>query len=349
MTDKKKIPMIKMYAVVTIVVIIGSLFIVGFAYNFLIENGIVTLDENNPMMGIIPLLALSALASIVFSIILGITIIRPMKTFQEAFEVISEGQLDYRLELESNVVEVQAMRDGFNHMVEDLSVIETLSNDFIANVSHEFKTPLSTIEAYAVLLQSKDLDDEKREQYIRAIRNSAQDLSVLTDNILKISRLDHSVYDQSLEAYRLDEQIRNIILMNEKAWTTKDIEFDLDLESMKFVANQNLVSQIWQNLIDNAIKFSHPQGLIKISLKSDEKHIVFVIEDYGIGIKEAELDRIFDKFYQGDTSRKSFGNGLGMTLVDRIVKIYNGHLNIESDYDKGTRVSVILPKASSLS
>lgn len=339
---KRKVSMIKMFIIVSTVVIIASLLIVGFTYQFLWEFGILAFDANNPIAGIIPLLALSTVASILFSFIIGVTILRPMRAFQQAFSVVSEGDLDYRLNIKTNVLEVEQMRNGFNNMVSDLSLIETLSSDFIANVSHEFKTPLSSIEAYAVLLQNEDVNLEQRIEYLNSMRKSAHDLSILTDNILKLSRLDHNVYETVKKEYRLDEQIRHVILLNEKSWIDKNIDFDLHLDSIVFNGNQNMTAQIWQNLIDNAIKFSHKNGMVKISLSEQSNVVTFVIEDYGIGIVLADLNRIFDKFFQGDTSRKSSGNGLGLSLVKRIVDLHDGQLSIDSKEKEKTTVTVTL-------
>lgn len=334
-----------MYVIVTVLVIIGSLLIVGFAYNFLIENQIIVFSEHDPIAGILPLLLLSGIASIIFSIILGVTIIRPMKSFQEAFLVVSEGDLDYRLQLNTRVNEVADMRNAFNKMVEDLSLIETLSNDFIANVSHEFKTPLSTIEAYAVLLQDENLDEDKRIEYINTIRTNAQELSLLTDNILKLSRLENNAFENNKTEYRLDEQVRNVILLNEKTWSKKNIEFDLNLQTIMYNGNKNILSQVWQNLIDNAIKFSYPNGKITISLVEEDQDVIFSIQDYGEGIAKEDIQRIFDKFYQGDTSRKSYGNGLGLSLVNRIIEIHEGQLLIDSKQKEGTTIKIILPQS----
>ncbi len=334
--------MLFMHTLVTVVIIIVSLFIVGFTYNLLMEAGWVQLDENNPILALLPVLTLSAIASMLISYLLGRTVMRPMRTFQEAFKKVSEGDFDHHIKVVTHVTEIDEMKDGFNKMVDDLASIETLSSDFIANVSHEFKTPLASIEAYAVLLQSEDLDETQKEEYISMIRTSAQDLSILTGNILNLSRVENVEMELNNKQYRLDEQIRNIILMNEESWSKKNIEFDLDMETTLYYGNKNLMSQVFQNLIDNAIKFLHEDSLIIIELKEMNDKILFSITDFGVGISKDDLDKVFDKFYQGDNSRKSYGNGLGLSLVKRISELSDADLMINSNINKGTKVTLWL-------
>jgi signal transduction histidine kinase len=228
-------------------------------------------------------------------------------------------------------------------MANDLSSIELMRNDFIVNISHEFKTPIAAIEGYAVLLQEKNLPDEERLLYTQMILDSARQFSILSSNILKLSKLENQDKITQFTNYRLDEQIRNALLYLEKAWTDKDISLELELPKTMLYANEDLMMQVWLNLLSNSIKFTPTNGLIRINIVNKENFIQLHISDTGIGMSSETQKHIFEKFYQGDKSRSIEGNGLGLALVYKILMLHNGKIEVKSELNNGSEFIVTIP------
>ena len=228
-------------------------------------------------------------------------------------------------------------------MVNDLKKIDTLKNDFIISVSHEFKTPLATIQGYSTLLQDETLSNEEREIYTRNIIEATKQLSSLTTNILKLSKLEIS--DGEIEKKRFDaaEQIRQAILLLESQWVAKNIDLDIDLAPAEIYANEELIMQVWTNVIGNAVKFSDGCGRVEIYSKNEGGKYVVTVKDYGCGMDEETQRRVFEKFYQGDSSHRKEGNGLGMALVKKILELNGGSIQLKSAINKGTTFTITLP------
>ena len=224
--------------------------------------------------------------------------------------------------------EIGQLTKNFNKMIRELKNIEYLRKDFITNVSHEFKTPLASIQGFAKLLMSESLPDEERKEYAAIILEEASRLTNLSSNILKITKLENQEIVEKRTLFPLDEQIRKSILLLEPAWSKKNIEFDLDLEKSQFSGDEELLQQVWINLLDNAIKFSNESGIISVRLRQNKKNVTVEIADNGIGMNEETKKRLFEKFYQGDKSRG--GRGLGLSLVKRILDLYGGKISVES-------------------
>ncbi|MBR5509516.1 MAG: HAMP domain-containing histidine kinase [Lachnospiraceae bacterium] len=270
-------------------------------------------------------------------------IMRPITELSKAMQKVAKGDYTVRLEEKISVQEINSLRTNFNHMVQELSSTETLHSDFIANVSHEFKTPLATISGYATLLQDDTLTLEERDEYIEIIVESAKELSTMTGNILSLSRLENQTIIKDREQYRVDEQIRQVILRMEPLWAEKNLDINPELEPILWYGNQELTSHIWYNLLNNAVKFTPTGGIINIRAYADEKWLTVSFQDTGIGMTPEIQTRIFDKFYQGDTSHKKKGNGLGLALTRQIVTLYGGSIQLESIPDYGSTFTVQLP------
>lgn len=202
--------------------------------------------------------------------------------------------------------------------------METLRNDFIVNVSHEFKTPIAAIEGYATLMQDQELSPEERADYSRLIIESTRQLSSLSSNILKLSKLENQEIVGGKKEFALDEQLRQALLLLEAQWNDKGINLELTLEPVVYYGNEELLMQVWLNLLSNAIKFTDNGGEVAVSLLSAEDAVTVRIADSGTGMTEEVMKRIFEKFYQGDKSRSAEGNGLGLPLVRRIVELSGG-------------------------
>ena len=212
-------------------------------------------------------------------------------------------------------------------------------------MSHEFKTPINAIEGYASLLQDHHQSPEEQETYIEKILFNTRRLSTLTGNILLLSKINNQTIKPQRTGFRLDEQIRQAIVALEQKWTAKDIDFDVELDKIQYSGYESLLSHVWSNLIDNAIKFNPQGGMIALRLRQSGDCAVFTIDDNGPGVPPQEQERIFHKFYQVDNSREVSGNGLGLALVRQIVSFSGGTVAVENLPEAGCRFTVTLPLA----
>ena len=266
----------------------------------------------------------------------------PIKKLREAIMKVADGDFSVQLDVKNYSKEIQEIYSGFNLMVQELQSTEILQTDFVSNVSHEFKTPINAIEGYSTLLQDCDNLNEDRQQYVEKIIFNTKRLSTLVGNILLLSKIENLDIRSSQSTFRIDEQIRQVIVMLEPAWAEKDIQFEVELDSINYTGSENLLHHVWSNIIGNAIKFSPDEGTVKISLFEKENRIIFTVEDNGPGLSEEAQKHLFDKFYQADTSHKQEGNGLGLALVKRILMIDGGLISAENAENGGCIFTVTL-------
>lgn len=267
----------------------------------------------------------------------------PIKVLRDGMQQVADGKFKTQLETKSTSKEIQEIFAGFNMMTQELNATEILQSDFVSNVSHEFKTPINAIEGYTTLLQSAENTGENEKEYIEKILFNTHRLSSLVSNILLLSKIENQSIATNQNLFRLDEQIREAIVALETEWDAKNIEFDVNLERTEYYGSENMLHHVWSNLIGNAIKFSPENSTVKTFLQSDEKNIVFKVEDEGCGLTEQAKKHIFDKFYQGDPSHKEQGNGLGLALVKKILAIECGTITADNLTEKGCRFTVTLP------
>lgn len=282
-----------------------------------------------------------AFVGAILSFVFARLIVRPINQLRDATRKVSSGDFSVQIKNNSNTDVGQLIRD-FNQMVRELGSIETFRNDFIANVSHEFKTPISAIEGYSALLKSENINDEERLEYADMVSENARKLSMLTTNILRLSKLENQEYVPEQSTFSLDEQIRRCILAFERNWEAKALDLDIELDHTMITSCEELLDLVWTNLISNAIKFTDDGGLITIRLTS-ESGCTVSIKDNGIGMDREVLDHIFDKFYQGDKSRSRHGNGLGLALVKQILDLIGGSIEVKSSPGEGSEFIVRLP------
>ena len=226
-------------------------------------------------------------------------------------------------------------------MAHELGSVETLRTDFISNVSHEMKTPLAVIQNYGTLLQTPDLSEEKRMEYAKGVTDGARRMADMMTNILKLNRLENQqIYPQATE-FDLGEQLCECLLQYENVWEKADIEIDTDIaENVTVKADAELLSLVWNNLFSNAFKFTEAGGRVSVLLTTDGQYAVVKVQDSGCGMSPEVGAHIFEKFYQGDTSHATRGNGLGLALVKRVVDIMQGEISVESILGKGSTFTV---------
>ena len=322
---------------VTLEMLVGALAAYGLDQ---LLNNVLSLDWEVPL--VLELVGVCLLVGILVTSQLSKFFFDPIKKLRGAMDKVAKGDYSVRLKERSTSKEIMEIYTGFNLMVHELSSTEILQTDFVSNVSHEFKTPISAIEGYSTLLQDSDnLDDDQREYVEKILLNTGR-LSSLVGSILLLSKLENQQIPTNQTQYRLDEQIRQSVVALETAWVQKSIELDVDLDRASYVGNEPMMRHVWDNLISNAVKYSPDGGTVKLRLVKKPRRLVFTVEDQGPGLSEEAKKHIFDKFYQGDTSHKQEGNGLGLALVKRILTIEKGQITAENIPEGGCRITVTL-------
>lgn len=296
------------------------------------------------MVGYLCLMTL--LLCVLIGIVRHYTFARPMRRLGEAARKLAQGDFSVRvapMRKDGKKDYVEVMFDDFNKMAEELASIETLKNDFIANVSHEIKTPLSVIQSYAMALQHDTLSPGERGEYARTIVTAAQKLSALVTNILKLNKLQNQEILPVAAPYDLSEQLRRCALAFEELWEDKGISFTAEITDDVIVYyDESMLELVWNNLLSNAVKFTDPGGNIALRLETETGYAVVSVTDTGCGMDEATGKHIFDKFYQGDTSHAQEGNGLGLALVMKVIEILGGGITVDSKPGSGTTFTVCL-------
>lgn len=269
-------------------------------------------------------------------------IVNPIKKITDATKKVASGDFTIELETKRND-EIGELTHNFNKMVKELNSIECLQKDFINNVSHEIKTPISSIQGVAKLLEADDLSKEERKEYAEIIKEESDRLLYLSTNILKLAKLENQERIMNKTKVNIAEQIRRTISVLEPKWKEKNIKFNVSLKEQEFLGEKDLMYQVWMNIIENSIKFSKQDGQIDVKMKTNQDSIIVEIKDYGIGMEEEEAKKIFDRFYQVDKSHTKPGAGLGMTIAKRIVELSGGKIEVKSKLNESTTFIVTLP------
>lgn len=271
----------------------------------------------------------------------------PMKQVAEATDKVANGDFSVYippLHTPEKLDYLDVMIMDFNKMVEELGSIEILKTDFFSNVSHEIKTPIAVVQNSAEMLKNTKLSLEEQQMYVDTIIQSSKKLSSLITNILKLNKLEKQNIQPVMEEYNLCEQLCQCSLQFENVWEEKEITFDAELEDRVMInADESLLELVWTNLLSNAIKFTERGGAVRLTQTTAEEEVVVSVSDTGCGMSKDTMKHIFDKFYQGDTSHSTSGNGLGLALALRIVRMLDGTIQVESEQGKGSTFTVRLP------
>ena len=276
-------------------------------------------------------------------------LMKPVRKLSEAAQKVARGDFSLRIppmRRDGRKDEFEVLFEDFNLMAEELGSTETLKTDFVANVSHEMKTPLAVIQNNAELLQADQIPDEKRQAYAACIKETAGRMTELVTNILRLNRLENQRILPELKRYDVCRQLAECILQFEDRWERKHIELDAALEDSAFVsADESLMELVWNNLMSNAVKFTPEGGTIAVRQRTEQGRVIVSFSDTGCGMDLDTARHIFDKFYQGDTSHATEGNGLGLALVQRVMTLMNGTVSVESEPGRGSTFTVVLPCA----
>jgi signal transduction histidine kinase len=288
--------------------------------------------------------------SLVLGAIISTTIsrfpLKPVNKIITQMNRLASGDFKARLEIEGPLAKHSAVKevtDSFNRMAEELQSTEMLRSDFINNFSHEFKTPIVSIAGFAKLLRRGSLPAEKQEEYLAIIETESMRLSQMATNVLNLTKVENQTILTDVTEYNLSEQIRSCILLLSEKWEQKEIEYALDFNEYTIHANEELLKQVWINLLGNAVKFTPVGGLIEVRITEQEATITVSVRNTGSEIAPEHQERIFNKFYQADESHASEGNGIGLAIVKRVVELHEGEISVSSG-NGSTTFTVTLPK-----
>ncbi|MBE6579829.1 MAG: HAMP domain-containing histidine kinase [Ruminococcaceae bacterium] len=333
-------------------------FRIGLIFTAIVMGEIlVTVGIASLLSGLLDITGISATVWLwIFSILIGGAlswyvnhrILKPITRLSDAMDRVAAGEFNVTLASHSRIREIRNIYEKFNLMTGELRSTEILQRDFISNVSHEIKTPINAIEGYVTLLQSTENIDETEEIYIEKILLNTRRLSELVGNILLLSKLENCSIEAGGTCFRLDEQIRLAIMLLEPKWQEKELGFDVELEELTYYGNTGLLCHVWSNLIGNAVKFSPRGGEVTLRLWEEGERLCFSVADQGEGISPEVQKRMFQQFYQGDSSHKAEGNGLGLTLAKRILDLCGGEIFGENLREGGCRFTVYLQKTEKL-
>ena len=279
-----------------------------------------------------------------------LTVQKPMERIRKELDKVIAGDFSVRIDYikgPGSGNEIDDVITLLNDMIQELAGVETLRTDFIANVSHELKTPMAVMQNYGTLLQANELSDGKRIEYGKAIAEQTRRLSALVTNILKMNKLENQQIYPNTEVYDVCEQLCECMLEYETVWEEKGIEIETDVQEELFLeADKELLSLVWNNLFSNALKFTESGGTVALCTYGDEDYVYVEVKDTGCGMTPETGANIFKKFYQGDTSHSTKGNGLGLALVKRVIDICKGEISVSSQLGKGSTFTVRLNRVN---
>lgn len=339
MRNKKKtgrFGVLVLFVVIVFLALLVHSLVSGFIAYILVEYGALDVFED---VGIKTgkFLLLSALISIPIGLLISVLfskiILKPVRDLIDGMDRLASGDFEARVQVNPFLRKFPTFSkasDSFNQMAQELESTEMLRNDFINNFSHEFKTPIVSIAGFAKVLKRGNLSDGEKIEYINVIEEESLRLAYMATNVLNLTKVENQTILTDLTKFNLSEQIRYCILLLERKWAAKNLEFDLDFGEYTINANEELLKQVWINLLDNAIKFSPENQEIKVQILKKEKTLTVRISNFGCEIPESVQKRIFQKFYQVDESHASEGNGVGLAIVKRIVDLHGGTVQVNS-------------------
>ena len=325
--------------------ILGSALLISSAAEIVfVKTGIIPKDwrDNELVLFTIIWGGISIILGSIITIFVSIIYLRPMNDLLSGISRLSSGDYSVRLEIKKGNIINPAFKE-INRLADELEHTEILRSDFVNNFSHEFKTPINSINGLIALMKKGNLSKEKQLEYLSIIEEETQRLSVITTNILNLSKFENQGVISNKTKYNVSEQLRMCVLLFEKKWNAKNLNLFLEFDEYDFIANEEMLNHVWMNLIDNAIKFSDVNCDLSLRINQNDGFLCVEIENQGLEIKEEDKERIFHKFYQADNTHHKEGNGIGLSIVKRIVELHEGKIEVFSQMRK-TCFKVYLPK-----
>lgn len=336
-------------------ILVSTAVIIVAAALFLFSTGIVdvTTSLKPQMLILVPMLASIVLGTIISAVCVPY-FLKPLHRLVKAMNQLAAGDFSVRLSL-NHMNELVELSDSFNRMAKELGSLEVLREDFVNNFSHEFKTPIGSIKGFAEILKCDDLTKEERDEYLDIVIEESSRLSTLATNVLNLSKIEKQTILTETSRFNLGEQLRRCILLMEQKISQKKQELTVNVSDVCVTGNPELLSQVWMNLLDNAVKFTGEGGKIEVSMikvpEEDKRQsgsgvgeeVIVTIKDNGCGISEEAGKHIFDKFYQGDVSHATKGNGLGLTIAATIIRLHGGEISCSSHLGEGAEFTVKIP------
>lgn len=325
--------------------LVATVLIASVVIAILLETGVLksAIENNTVLFSIVMILVGTIVIGTFLSWLFSQFILTPINKLVEGIDSLARGEYKTQIDLGNNKM-IKSVADSFNSLANELDSTELMRSDFTSTISHELKTPIVSIYGFAKVLNSGTVPPEKQKEYLEIIEQEAKRLSDMAMSILNLTKIEKQEILTEKTTFNLSEQIRTVILLSEKLWTEKDLSFNLDFDEINVSANESLLQQVWINLIDNAIKFCDKSSTIDISVTQTELNTTVAISDYGIEISKDDLTKIFNKFYQADSSRSTQGNGIGLSLVKKIVTLHNGNITATSENGK-TTFTVTIPNS----
>ncbi len=345
---KQRLSLTLLFAGVIFVFLFMTMLLIVIAIVFLVHAGILQVGQSVPKTDgfIVKIALISIISGTILAATVGRLPLRPINDIINAMNRLAVGDFRTRLNYRGRLGELSVAKefsDSFNKMASELESTEMLRSDFINNFSHEFKTPIVSIAGFAKLLKKGNLTPEEQAEYLNIIEDESLRLSAMATNVLNLTRVENQTILTDVTEYNLSEQLRNCVLLFEPKWSRKNLEFNIDFEEQMICANEELMKQVWVNLLDNAIKFSPDSGCVQVSIAEDSDHLSVSVSNSGSEIPPASQSRIFQKFYQADESHASEGNGIGLAVVNKIVLLHGGYVHVDSE-NGNTVFTVTLPK-----
>ena len=318
--------------------------IVGTAVSILINYGIITTDNPDKSIFIPPVIIFvisSIIVGTIITVVVGKITLKPFNAMINGINSLADGNYETRLKLGNYKMGIE-LNNSFNALATELENTEILRSDFVNNFSHEFKTPITSILGFTKLLKKGSLTEEQRQEYLGIIEEEASRLVVMSKNVLDMTKFENQNILTNISHYNLSEQIRTCVILLEKKWEEKNISISVDLDEYYIDANEDMMKEVFINLLDNAAKFTPKNGEIEIKIHKSEESTDITIKNTGVKISEEDMPRIFNKFYQCDKSHSSKGSGLGLSIAKRIVELHSGKIFVESG-NGSTAFTVSIP------
>lgn len=334
---KCRISLTFLYLGIVFCILLASVLISGALAYIFARLGILTAFGISKESSAVLLLFIVLISAIVGLLVTLLTRNIPLSPFNRIINNINRlaaGDFKVRVEFGApfkNIPALKELSDSFNIMARELERTEMLRSDFINNFSHEFKTPIVSIAGFAKLLRRGNLSDAQKEEYLAIIEEESLRLSSMATNVLALTKIENQTILTEVSTYNLSEQIRSCVLLLEEYWSRKNLSIELEFEEHNISANEELLKQVWINLLDNAVKFSPPTGEVIIRITEDEHFLRVTITNFGSEIPADKIDKIWNKFYQADESHAPFGNGVGLAIVKSVVELHHGNVSVKSE------------------